>query len=150
MNKLQTKIQNILERVLLDDDNMFLKDQSGLWLDKYGYINKGSGRTGHIKLHHQVIGKPDMGLVVDHINGNKLDNRRENLRFVTQSINSANKIKKRSDSKQEYKGIQLLPSGKYSAKVTNGKRIGTFNTALEAYNEFINYKEKKYNICLHY
>jgi len=50
-------------------------------------INK---RTIKLYLHHAVIGKPPKGYVVDHINRNPLDNRRENLRFVTVAENAWN------------------------------------------------------------
>lgn len=43
-----------------------------------------------VKLHHLVMGKPKKGLVTDHINRDKLDNRKENLRFVTQRENLLN------------------------------------------------------------
>jgi hypothetical protein len=34
-------------------------------------------------MHHDVVGVPESGFEVDHDNGNKLDNRKENLKFVT-------------------------------------------------------------------
>lgn len=37
--------------------------------------------------HHLVIGQPPKGYVTDHINGDGLDNRRRNLRHITQSDN---------------------------------------------------------------
>ena len=41
-------------------------------------------------LHHIVAGKPPKGLVTDHINRNKLDARKLNLRHITSKENSNN------------------------------------------------------------
>lgn len=41
-------------------------------------------------MHRVVAGEPPCGLEIDHINGNGLDNRRANLRFVTHAQNLAN------------------------------------------------------------
>lgn len=46
--------------------------------------------TKSVRMHHMVIGKPPKGFVTDHINTNKLDNRRVNLRFVTKAGNARN------------------------------------------------------------
>jgi hypothetical protein len=44
-------------------------------------------------MHRFLMGSPPSeGLVIDHINGNGLDNRRCNLRWVTAAQNQANKI----------------------------------------------------------
>lgn len=50
-----------------------------------------SGKQKSEKLHHAILGKPPKGLMIDHINGNGLDNRRSNLRFVTNRENSMNR-----------------------------------------------------------
>jgi hypothetical protein len=39
-------------------------------------------------MHHDVIGRPPIGVVVDHDDGNGLNNKVENLKFCTQSFNT--------------------------------------------------------------
>lgn len=56
-------------------------------------------------------------LVVDHKNGDKSDNRWVNLRAATNTSNRLN-TKARSSNRLGIKGVSLLPSGKYSARVT--------------------------------
>ena len=67
---------------------------------------------------------PPKGLVVDHINGNTLDNRRSNLRVCTQSQNLMNS-KKPSNNKSGFKGISWHKSSKsWQVYITaNKKRI---------------------------
>ncbi len=43
---------------------------------------------------HRLIMQPPKGMVVDHINGNSLDNRRCNLRIVPPEVNSQNRRKR--------------------------------------------------------
>jgi hypothetical protein len=77
---------------------------------------------------------------VDHINGNGLDNRKDNLRVITQSQNNHNKHR---GQKGKYQNIRWNSStGKFVAqmkietkKIYLGKDYNTPDEALEAYNK---------------
>lgn len=49
----------------------------------------------------------DVNLVVDHINSDKLDNRRENLRITTVALNNQNKKVSRLNTSSKYKGVSF-------------------------------------------
>lgn len=71
---------------------------------------------------------------IDHINGDKTDNRISNLRIVNNTLNSQNK-NRRVDSKCDFKGVTKLRNGKYMAKITikgTSYNSNTFNSQIEA------------------
>lgn len=85
-----------------------------------------------ILMHRQIMRFPDE-MLIDHISGNKLDNRRSNLRIATKSQNGMNR-KVNLNNKLGVKGVDLF-QGKYRATINiNLKRIhlGYFNTIEEA------------------
>jgi hypothetical protein len=92
------------------------------------------------RLHRLIMDCPE-GLEVDHINLDKLDNRKENLRICTKKNNNKNRPK-RKDSQSKYKGAFIQKkTGTYKSRISvEGKSIylGTFKTEEEAamaYNE---------------
>ncbi|MCI9298114.1 MAG: hypothetical protein HFI10_11830 [Lachnospiraceae bacterium] len=113
---------------------------------KAGYAMRGfrdNGKMVYLKMHHAVIGKPPPGYVVDHINGNRLDNRRGNLRFVTFQQNSFNTRKHQVENvTSRFKGVSYMrDKHKWRSRIMIGgreKHIGLYGTEEEAalaYNE---------------
>lgn len=81
----------------------------------------------------------ELPLLIDHINGNRSDNRISNLRPATHSQNSKNrKVSKKS--KSGLKGVYLEKrTGRWEAQIcTNGKNIylGTFKSPHEAHEAY--------------
>ena len=92
-----------------------------------------NGKSREIYLHREIVNAPS-GLHVDHINGDSLDCRRENMRLVTHSQNAMNR-RLRSDNKTGVVGVSRRRSGKYLAYYSdNGKfkTLGSFPTLEEA------------------
>ncbi|HEX6796370.1 MAG TPA: HNH endonuclease [Ktedonobacterales bacterium] len=92
------------------------------------------------------LGRPiKPGMVVDHINGDGLDNRRANLREATQTDNMRN-VRPRSGGASKYKGVRRLGLHTWEARLDN-QTLGYFDSeedasfaydkaALGAYGEF--------------
>jgi hypothetical protein len=72
-------------------------------------------------MHRDIMGTPPDGMQVDHINGNKLDNRRENLRFATASENCINRYNDR-----EYRGASRK-NAKWQSTF-RGEYLGVYET----------------------
>lgn len=74
----------------------------------------GENRNGKVYMHRQITGCPQ-GLQVDHINKDRLDNRRENLRICTRSQNNAANRKRKGGSSQ-YRGVSFSKDPKHRRK----------------------------------
>ena len=59
-------------------------------LDSDGYVHNMKNKK-ETKLHQLILGKPQMGYNIDHKFGDKLDNRKSELRFSTFQQNSRNR-----------------------------------------------------------
>jgi hypothetical protein len=78
---------------IVDDDDVELLSRFSWQLNCQGYAtaNVGIGRAHvtHERMHRLIMRPPD-GIDVDHINGNRLDNRKCNLRLATRQQNLRN------------------------------------------------------------
>jgi hypothetical protein len=91
-------------------------------------------RSRIIYMHRQLM-SPPAGLVVDHRNCDSLDNRRANLRVVTQAVNMRNR-RKRKNASSHYIGIWFdNKRNKWTAQIRyNGHKLwlGRFDSELDA------------------
>lgn len=103
-----------------------------------GYATKALPRQGspqkRIRLHNLLL-NPPKGMLVDHINRDVLDNRRENLRLVTLEQNQQN-AGVRKDSQSGFKGVSWNSHDRCwiaTCQANNKRRfLGRFNDKLDA------------------
>ena len=102
------------DRFLVDEEDYDLVLQHK-WHLNSGYVARYYGLVGKVRkqmyLHIEIMGKKD-GCEIDHINMDRLDNRKSNLRFATRSQNMLNK-KPRNNVSSKYRGVSWH---KYTAK----------------------------------
>ena len=127
--------------LLVDKEHEHLLNCSW-WVDTRQDIRYARDSRGRY-LHRIVMGlKQGDRIQVDHINGNGLDCRMENLRIATNAENRRNS-KKHSDSTSPYKGVYLnrMRNGWRAAichqrkQISLGNRFATAEEAALAYNE---------------
>lgn len=99
-----------------------------------------------VQLHRLIMGAQP-GQRVDHINGNGLDNRRQNLRFCSIAQNTMNSSKRRG-CLSKYKGVTWHRAiKKWQAQIKlNGKShyIGVFSSEREAADA---YERRRQEVC---
>lgn len=96
------------------------------------YVEK--GKTKVISLHRFILGVEDSQLQIDHINGDSLDNRKENLRVCTGVENRLNRNKTVQNT-SGYKGVFKTYNNRWRAQIgwKNKKLyLGSYKTKEEA------------------
>jgi hypothetical protein len=77
------------------------------WMYDKGYAVASKYPSGVESMHRLIMKCTDRNKVVDHINGDRLDNRRENLRLVSRFDNWKHKTKRLIET--EHEGILFDP-----------------------------------------
>lgn len=134
------------EEAFVDDDIFEIVNQISFHLKDDNYAawqNKKGFKPETMYLHHYVIGWPlNRSNEIDHINGNGLDNRRENLRIVSKRDNAINRKFNRDG---HLPGASITPYKKWRAVIwINGRsnHIGSFKTEKEASDAYFEYRRK--------
>ena len=121
-------------RALIDlEDKQLVKDKK--WCcNKNGYVISGSSKP-FTYLHRLIMSAQDCDYV-DHINGNTLDNRKQNLRLCTNAENLQNRVNIPTNNSSGIIGVHFDRSrNKWKVEIgVNGKNkyIGRYNTLEEA------------------
>ena len=122
-------------KILVDEDDF-------IFLSRYKWKISHTGKKYYAvttlsggQRMHRIIMKAKEGQIIDHINGNGLDNRKENLRFCTNAENIRNKgLTKRN--KTGFKGVYWCDtSKKFISSITfenKQRKIGSFDCPFKA------------------
>lgn len=126
---LYDKQSNEVARVIIDLDDID-KVKQYKWTLSHGYAISSRHK---LCLHRFVMGNPEDSIIVDHINRDRLDNRKCNLRFCNLQENNMNKGIQ-SNNSSGYPGVSYSKN-KWRAYIgINGKQIhlGRYSTLEEA------------------
>lgn len=121
----------------LVDDDIYDKYGAMKWNLRKKSVSRNVMRGGkqHTEILSRIIVDAPSGYWVDHINGNILDNRRENLRLCKPIQNSWNKSTPQRNT-SGYKGVSYKKKqNKYYAYITvrgDIKHLGVYSDAISA------------------
>ena len=133
-------------------DNVFIGDLAG-GIDGKGYgiirIDDKYFRSHRLAWFYHYGEWPEKD--IDHINGDILDNRINNIRDVSKTINMQNQRRAQKGSTSGFLGVSHNKKiGKYVAKIrANGKTstLGAYATAEEAHTAYVQAKRKLHEGC---
>ena len=134
---LYNKNKEIVDYTTVDDEDynelsklsfhLFTSDNK-----KYAMCSNPKGR-----LHHLILKKnEDKNIQIDHIDGNSLNNTKENLRYCTISENAQNRNNDKTNHKSNYIGLYKTKYNKWKSSIKNINKgnvhLGNFDNELDA------------------
>lgn len=119
--------------VTLVDDEDFERLSRFKWIfNGVGYASRNEGK---IYMHREIM-NPKKGFVVDHIDRDKLNNQKSNLRIVTRMQNCRNRVKPDIKTTSKFKGVHFDKNrNKWKAEITinyKNKYLGRFDNEMDA------------------
>jgi len=171
MNLAQGKKMRVLTQSELKE-NLHYNPETGFftWIkvSKYGGVKNGD-LAGTLSAEGYIVIKIDKTLYkahrlawlymtgempthfIDHINGDRADNRFENLRQATWKENAHNQRKPQKNNKSGFLGVTYCaPLQKFKSTITNNKKLkhlGYFATPEEAHQAYLEAKRKIHDFC---
>lgn len=124
--------------VILDEDDFLRLGSRSVYVAPNGYAYFSTNATGPITLHSFILGGAVAGMHIDHINGDKLDNRRVNLRVVTHQRNQVNRKRLSKANTSGIRGVSRTKASSlkpWLAQITVDRKniyLGIFATLDEA------------------
>ena len=121
---LERRNGQVVGHTLVDANDATLLGQWTWRLSSDGYAVRSETRDGNkrtIYLHREVMQAP-RGAIVDHVDGDRLDNRRQNLRIATPGENAANSRDR--PRRSGYRGVYPhKPTGRWIAQISAGGHV---------------------------
>lgn len=135
------------DEILVDDEDFEVLNRFKWHILRSGYVATTlPARHGKGSLYmHRIVCTPPEGMEVDHINVNKKDNRKSNLRACTHAQNCANRLLD-SRNTSGFKGVNWDKSrGKWLARIKHGRKqvnLGRYDSAEEAFSVYCRYADR--------
>jgi hypothetical protein len=129
--------------IIIKNKQVFIDDEDSKFISRFTWHLHGPdehpyARSSYKMLMHKMILGCANNYEVDHIDGNSLNNQKNNLRICSKINNQQNRNKYK-EGLSKYKGVTRRKNGKWRARIrVNGDLIhlGDFNIELNAAQEY--------------
>lgn len=137
---------------IVDDADFEIINNRRWYLSKQGYAIGGESSNGiksFVKMHRLIMGINDANVKIDHIDGDKLNNQRINLRVASSAQNRHNS-RKILNTKNNYKGVSYVKKlNLYQSRCRmngNDFYLGLYKTEISA---AYAYNKKSIELCIY-